>query len=91
MSEQKPSHEVKGIVSRAPRRNCVKAQTWEGYQEMSAALKVPNNTVASIILKWKNFGRLTLTQTEQLGDKSFCQGGDQEPDGHPDRAPEFLC
>ena len=28
----------------------------EGYQEMSAALKVPNNTVASIILKWKKFG-----------------------------------
>ena len=28
----------------------------EGYQEMSAALKVPKNTVASIILKWKKFG-----------------------------------
>ena len=25
----------------------------EGYQKMSAALKVPKNTVASIILKWK--------------------------------------
>ena len=28
----------------------------EGYQNMSAALKVPKNTVASIILKWKKFG-----------------------------------
>ena len=27
----------------------------EGYQNMSAALKVPKNTVASI-LKWKKFG-----------------------------------
>ena len=28
----------------------------EGYQKMSAALKVPKNTVASIILNWKKFG-----------------------------------
>ena len=28
----------------------------EGYQKLSAALKVPKNTVASIILKWKKFG-----------------------------------
>uniref|UniRef100_A0AAZ3RTC3 Sleeping Beauty transposase HTH domain-containing protein n=1 Tax=Oncorhynchus tshawytscha TaxID=74940 RepID=A0AAZ3RTC3_ONCTS len=28
----------------------------EGYQQLSAALKVPKNTVASIILKWKKFG-----------------------------------
>jgi hypothetical protein len=27
----------------------------EGYQNMSAALKVPRNTVAFIILKWKKF------------------------------------
>ena len=27
----------------------------EGYQHISAALKVPKNTVASIILKWKKF------------------------------------
>jgi hypothetical protein len=30
----------------------------EGYQNISAALKVPKNTVASIILKWKKFGTL---------------------------------
>jgi transposase len=28
----------------------------EGYQNISAALKVPKNTVTSIILKWKKFG-----------------------------------
>ena len=28
----------------------------EGYQIISAALQVPKNTVASIILKWKKFG-----------------------------------
>ena len=28
----------------------------EGYQKMSATLKVLKNTVASIILKWKKFG-----------------------------------
>jgi hypothetical protein len=28
----------------------------EGYPNISAALKVPKNTVASIILKWKMFG-----------------------------------
>ena len=28
----------------------------EGYQKMSVALKIPKNTVGSIILKWKKFG-----------------------------------
>jgi hypothetical protein len=28
----------------------------EGYEKMFAALKVPKNTVTSIILKWKKFG-----------------------------------
>ena len=51
MSEQKLSHEVEGIVRRVLRRDCVEAQ----IQKMSAALKVPKNTVASI-LKWKKFG-----------------------------------
>ncbi|CDR00190.1 unnamed protein product, partial [Oncorhynchus mykiss] len=30
-------------------------------------------------------------QIEQSGEKGLGQGGDQEPDGHSDRAPEFLC
>ena len=85
------SKELEELVSRAPRRNCVKAQTWEGYQEMSAALKGPNNTVVSIILQWKKFGRLTLTQTEQLVRRAVFRGGEQEPNGHSDIALEFLC
>ena len=28
----------------------------EGYQNISAALKVPKNKVVSIILRWKKFG-----------------------------------
>jgi hypothetical protein len=70
----------------------------EGYQKVYAALKVPNNTVSSIILKWKKFGTTkTLPgagrsgQTEQLGEKGLGQRSDQEPDDHSDRAPEFLC
>jgi hypothetical protein len=56
MSEQKPSQEVEGIVLRAPRQNCVEAQICGRVHKMFAALKVPENTVASIILKWKKFG-----------------------------------
>jgi hypothetical protein len=54
MSEQKPSHEVEGIVHRAQRHDCVEAQIWG--RVLPAALKVPKNTVASILLKWKKFG-----------------------------------
>jgi hypothetical protein len=52
MSEQKSSYEVEGIVRRVPRQDCVE----EGYQKMFAAIKVPKNTMASIILTWKKFG-----------------------------------
>ena len=55
MSEQKPSHEVEGIVLRAPRQGCVEAQIW-GRVPNNAALKVHKNTVASTIPKWKKFG-----------------------------------
>jgi transposase len=37
-------------------------RTGEGNQNISAALKVPKNTVASIILKWKKFGSLFQKQ-----------------------------
>ena len=88
MSEQIPSHEVKIIVCRALRQDCVK----KDYQKMSAALKVPKNTGTSIILNGKKFGTTkTPGQTEQSGEKGLGQGGNQEPDGHSDRAPEFQC
>jgi hypothetical protein len=43
----------------------------EGYQNISAALKVPKDTVASIILKWKKFGTTkTLHRTGRLAELS---------------------
>jgi hypothetical protein len=54
MSEQKTSHEVKGIVCRD--RIVSRNRSGEGYQNISAALKVPKKTVASIIPKCKKFG-----------------------------------
>ena len=50
MSEQKPSHEVKGIVVEHRDRIVSRHRSGEGYQNISAVLKVPKNTVASIIL-----------------------------------------
>ena len=65
---------------------------------MSAALKVPKNTEASINLKWKKFGTTKtlpragrLAKLSNLGEKGLGQGGDQEPDGHSDRATVFHC
>ena len=62
--------------------------TGEGWQINSAPLKVPKNTVFSIILNWKKFGttkthsrlflELAAGQTEQLGEKGLGQGDDQE-------------
>jgi hypothetical protein len=54
---------------------------------MSAALKVPKNTLSSIILKWKNF-RTTKTlpravsqdKLSNRGRKAIGQGSDQEPE-----------
>jgi hypothetical protein len=76
MSEQKPSHEVEGIVRRAPRR-------------------VQQNVTVASIFKWKKLEPprlfLELDKLSNRGRRSFDQGVDQEPDGHSDRAPEFLC
>ena len=37
-------------------RILLRHRSGEGYHNISAALKVPKNIVASIILKWKTFG-----------------------------------
>jgi hypothetical protein len=56
---------------------------------MSAALKVPKNTVASIILKWKKFGTTkTLPRADRLAKLS---NRGEKGLGHSDRAPVFLC
>ena len=60
---------------------------------MSAALKVPKNTVATIILKWKMFGTTKTLPRAGRPAKLSNRGrrvllrGNQEPDGHSDRAP----
>ena len=75
MSEQKPSDEVEGIVRRAQRQDYVEAQIWN----ISAAFKVPKNTVASIFLKWKKYGTT----------KTLPRAGRRAND-HSDRALEFF-
>ena len=72
-----------------------KHRSGEGYQNISAALKVSKNTVTSIILKWKQFGTTkTLPKARHpaklstRGEKGLGLGGDQEPDGHSDKAPD---
>ena len=84
MSQQKPSHEVEGIVCRALRQDCVDAQIWGRVQKKnSAAFKVPKNTVASIILKWKKFGTTkTLPRAgrpAKLSIRGEEEGSDKEP------------
>ncbi|KAK3556624.1 hypothetical protein QTP70_010818 [Hemibagrus guttatus] len=56
------------------------------------------NTLAFIIRKWNKFGiTRTLPRAGRpatlinQGEKSLSQGGDQEPHGHSQRAPAFLC
>ncbi|KAI3361531.1 hypothetical protein L3Q82_013680 [Scortum barcoo] len=58
------------IMRLKERRNCprsLETELWQGtdlakgYKRISAALKVPKSTVASIILKWKKFGMTTRT------------------------------
>uniref|UniRef100_A0AAZ3Q4H1 Sleeping Beauty transposase HTH domain-containing protein n=1 Tax=Oncorhynchus tshawytscha TaxID=74940 RepID=A0AAZ3Q4H1_ONCTS len=58
----------------------------EGYQKMSAALKVLKNTVASIILIWKKFG--TTKNLPRAGHPAKLSN---RGEGHSDRTPEFLC
>ena len=43
-------------------RIVLKHRSGEGYPNMSATLKVPKNTVASIIIKWKTFGTTKTLQ-----------------------------
>ena len=70
----------------------------KGNQNISAALKVPKNTVASIILKWKKFGTTkTLPRAgrpvklRNWGRRVLVREVTRNPISHPDRAPEFLC
>jgi hypothetical protein len=79
-------------------RIVLRHRSGEGYERNSGVLKVSKNIVAFIILKWNKFvtpktlPRVAhLTKLSNLGRRGLGQGGDHEPDGHSDRAPEFLC
>ena len=65
----------------------------EEYQKMSAALNVPKNIAASIILKWKKFGTIkTLPRAGRqaklinLGGRALVRKVTHEPYSLSDRA-----
>ena len=62
----------------------------EGYQKMSATLKVPKK-MEDVWNHQESSQSWPPSQTEQSGEKGLGEAGDQEDDGHSDRAPEFLC
>ncbi len=50
------NHEVKELPEELRDRIVARHRSGQGYKNISAALKVPKSTMASIILKWKTFG-----------------------------------
>jgi hypothetical protein len=94
MSEQKPGHEVEGIVRR---QDFVEAKIWGRVPKNVCSIEGPQDP------QWPHlflFGRnlvppklfLELApQTEQSGTKGFGLGRDQKPGVHSDIALEFLC
>uniref|UniRef100_A0A8C7MUW6 Sleeping Beauty transposase HTH domain-containing protein n=1 Tax=Oncorhynchus kisutch TaxID=8019 RepID=A0A8C7MUW6_ONCKI len=82
MSEQKPSQLSVELRDKIVSRH----RSGKGYQNISAEFKVPKNTLASIILKWKKF-RTSKTlpragspaQFGQLGEKGLGKGGAKNP------------
>ena len=67
MSEQKPKAMMsKELCVELHDRIVSRHRSGEEYHNMSAALKVPKNTVFSIILKWKMF---RTTKTAKLSNQ----------------------
>ncbi len=56
MSEQMRIMRSKELPEELRYRIVARHRSGQGYKNISAALKVPKSTVASIILKWKTFG-----------------------------------
>ncbi len=56
MSEQMRIMRSKELPEELRDRIVARHRSGQGYKNISAALKVPKSTVASIILKWKSFG-----------------------------------
>ncbi len=60
MSEQMRIMRSKELPEELRDRIVARHRSGQGYKQISAALKVPKSTVASIILKWKTFGRTLM-------------------------------
>ena len=57
MSEQKPSHELEGIVDRAPTQDCVEAQIWGRVPKHFCSIEGPQEKwLNGRKVKWKKFG-----------------------------------
>ncbi|KAI3374191.1 hypothetical protein L3Q82_006043 [Scortum barcoo] len=89
MSEQIRIMRSKELPKELRDRIVARHRSGQGYKRISAALKLPKSTVASIILKWKKFGTTrTLprpgrsSQTEQSWEKSLGERGKEEPKDH---------
>ncbi len=80
MSEQMRIMRSKELPEELRDRIVARHRSGQGYKNISAALKVPKSTVASIILEWKTFG--TSSQTELSGEKSLGERGKEEPKDH---------
>ncbi len=91
MSEQKLSHDVKGLACRAERQDCV--ETDLDTEKKFCCVEGSQEHLASIILnEWslKQLGLfldLASWPTEQSKEKGFGKRGDQDTDGDSGRAP----
>ncbi len=83
MSEQMRIMRSKELPEELRDRIVARHRSGQGYKKMSAALKVPKSTVASIILKWKTFGTTrTLPrsgQTELSGRRALVREVKKNP------------
>ena len=92
-----PSHSACQSKNQAMRSKelFVELRSGEGYQNISAALTVPKNTLASIILKGKKFGTNKTLPGAGCPAKLSNQGRRylvrEVTNVHSDRAPEFVC
>ncbi|XDV37333.1 hypothetical protein PO909_006945 [Leuciscus waleckii] len=83
MSEQMRIMRSKELPEELRDRIVARHRSGHGYKKMSAALKVPKSTVASIILKWKTFGTTrTLPRAKLSGERSHGERGKEEPKDH---------
>ncbi len=96
MSEQMRIMRSKELPEELRDRIVARHRSGQGYKKISAALKVPKSTVASIILKWKTFGTTrTLpragrpAKTELSGREKLGERGKEEPKDHCGWAPEM--